>query len=150
MFDNILNLIIIFIPLAIFIGRVVTRARSKHHPPPKVPQPYIPVHFEDDDEDDSDYFKNLAAQGSSPQLATAKPQTAAKPQARPGQRPLTSQLLGNIDSPLVRGAAAGKKPVKETVAAPREGFALNLNHLSPLKQAVVMAEILGPPKGMIF
>jgi len=28
-----------------------------------------------------------------------------------------------------------------------QGF-LHLDHLSPMKQAVVMAEILGPPKGM--
>ena len=49
MFDSIFNVIIVLIPLAIFIGRAVSKAKGKSAPPP--PPPRIPLAFEDDEED---------------------------------------------------------------------------------------------------
>ena len=137
MFDSIFNLIIISIPLAIFIGRLVSRSRNKRHPPPKPPQPYIPVHFEDDE--DPDEFKYF---DKKPEPAKSSPPPRYAPESH---GPLTAGAQN-------RGISA--RPVRKTTAtAPvsprRESFSFNLNHLSPMKQAVVMAEILGPPKGLV-
>ena len=144
MFDSLFNLVIILIPLAIFIGRIVVQARSKHSPPPKPQQPHIAIHFEDDTDDDPAYFKNLAARGSAktPSLAhAARTQTLLAPKKE--------------ETPFPKAASGLKSPaaVKQTgagaVSPGQAGFTAALTHLSPLKQAVVMAEILGPPKGML-
>ena len=134
MTDTVFNLIVILIPVAIVIGRIVMGARNKRNPPPRPAQPRIPVHFEDDDEN---YFKKRTP-------AKVTPVTAHE------TRPRAPTLVPETFPPA---AASGTKPPAvpvRAVAAPsgHKDFTLNLSHLSPLKQAVVMAEILGPPKGM--
>ena len=145
MFDNLFNLIIILIPLAIFIGRAVVRARGRHAPPPKPPPP-APVQI-DEYEDDydvthweraSEHIKRpLATQG------TTRVQTAPTI-APPLLTGFQDQPL-SIQKPLV--SVDPKVSVKSTVAPEQKGFP-NLSYLSPLRQAVVMAEILGPPKAL--
>ena len=134
MFDTIFNLIIILIPAAIIVGRIVVGARNKRNPPPVPAQPRIPVHFEDD----NNYFKR--------QLSAKQPET--RPHV-PTPPPKLAVLAPEAFPPA---AASGVKlaPGRPVAAAPsgHKDFTLNLSHLSPLKQAVVMAEILGPPKGM--
>ena len=139
MFDSLFNLIIILIPLAIFIGRIVVQARNKHQPPPKAPQPYIPVHFEDDDdnnEDNYEYFKKLAAQDPKPAAQEGKTSSLLAPKAEEPSPP------AGKPSPVSVKNAAPKAP------SGQKDFSFKLAHLSALKQAVVMAEILGPPKGI--
>jgi len=134
MTDTVFNLIIILIPVAIVIGRIVVGARNKRNPPPAPAQPKIPVHFEDDE----NYFKR--------QLSAKQPPT--RPHV-PTPPPKLAALATN--EALLPAAASGVKPAPGRQAAVPSGhkdFALNLSHLSPLKQAVVMAEILGPPKAM--
>ena len=134
MTDTVFNLIIILIPVAIVIGRIVMGARNKRNPPPAPAQPKIPVHFEDDE----NYFKR--------QLSAKPPET--RPRA-PTPPPKLATLAPEAFPPA---AASGVKPAPGRVAAAapsgHRDFTLNLSHLSPLKQAVVMAEILGPPKAM--
>jgi len=144
--DGIFSNIIFLIPIALIINRIVRRARAKNAPPPKKPpQPYIPVHFEDDKEDDDlGYFKNRAATVEAPQRTPAP----APPRRGRSQK--------NVAVPFTQKPefSAGAQPtpvVSRTVtpvAQPRRGFSFDLNHLTPLKQAVVMSEILGQPKGM--
>jgi hypothetical protein len=38
--------------------------------------------------------------------------------------------------------------IPTTVSTAGQKFSFNLEHLSPLRQAVIMAEILGPPKAL--
>ena len=57
--------------------------------------------------------------------------------------PVSSRGEANAERPPVFTAPSAPVP---TAAAARRGFP-NLTHLSPMKQAVIMAEILGPPKG---
>jgi hypothetical protein len=143
MFDSFSNVIFVIIALAIFIGRTILQAQGKKKPDPD-PKPRIPVHFEDDDKGEpyifsrgaSDYIKNMAAEikkkNPAPLIAEAKipPPPAVSPE----------------------GMAAGETAtanVNSRTAAPAGQVVFNINHLSPLKQAVVMAEVLGPPKGLL-
>ena len=132
MSNSLFNLIIILIPLAIFIGRTIVRARRKHAPPPSH---RIPVQYPDDDvphwERESEsavkYYKGpltalgMAVAQSTPAIIPALP-TASQAQVPSVQKPPVT-------------AAPGQK-------------SFNLSNLSPMKQAVVMAEVLGPPKGL--
>jgi len=131
MFDSIFDIMIVLIPLAIFIGRVVLQARNRHNPQPAKKQPPIPVHFEDYDDEDDRQFSPSAG------LKTIIKKDRAD--------------IYNIYSPPSSMDNAPKLPpmkkAKAPSAEPAQGF-LNLNHLSSMKQAVVLAEILGPPKGI--
>jgi hypothetical protein len=136
--DSIFDIMIVLIPLAIFISRIVVQARGKHKPQPPVKRQPITVHFEDDDE----------------RLFT--PSAVSKPAINKNDR-------ADIYSPPVLADSSQKPPSVKKAKIPAVGgprftgsavssaeqarFFLNLNHLSPMKQAVVMAEILGPPKG---
>jgi len=134
--EEVLNLIIIAVPLAIFIGRIVVNARNKRNPPPKPAQPHIPVHFEDEDDG---YFRKRATASTTPVKATAvKPRVHTAP-----------TLSATPTKSAMPTKSAPPAPGRNAVGAAASGqFTFNLNHLSALKQAVVMAEILGPPKGM--
>jgi len=127
--DSLFNIIIVLIPLAIFIGRIVLQAQAKRKPEPPKKQPPLPVHFEDYEDEDNRQFAPSA---------------------------VSKQVISNKDRadtynppPLVDIAPKPLPVVKAKTpsAEPVQGF-LNLNHLSLMKQAVVMAEILGPPKSL--
>jgi hypothetical protein len=127
MFNLIINNIFILIPLAIIIGRVIIYAQKKRQPPPAAPK--IPVHFEDD-------AKPLLSRGADKFFkGTGKNTTPPRP-----NRGVEASLAALAPVPPV----TEPKPA-DTFA--QNGF-LNLNKLSRLKQAVVMSEILGPPKGL--
>ena len=136
MFDAVVNFIIILIPVAIVIGRIVAGARNKRNPPPAPAQPKIPVHFEDDEDN---YFKrNIPAKVTPAKLPATRPRVQATPTTLATLTPAAAS--GVTPAPGRQAAAAAPSGHKD--------FTLNLSHLSPLKQAVVMAEILGPPKAM--
>jgi len=132
------NIIIVLIPLAIFIGRIVLQAQAKRRPEPPKKQPSIPVHFEDyDDEDD----RQFAPSAVSRQVISK--QAINKAINNKGRADTSNPPLSLDSVPKPPPVVKAKTPSAE----PAQGF-LNLNHLSPMKQAVVMAEILGPPKGL--
>jgi len=130
--DSIFNVIIVLIPLAIFIGRIVLQAQAKRKPAPPKKQPPIPVHFEDyDDEDERQFAPSAVSKQVSKQVIDHK------------------DRADTYNPPPLMDSAPKPPPLKKAKTLSAEsvqGF-LNLNHLSPMKQAVVMAEILGPPKG---
>ena len=188
MFDIILNYIIIFIPIAIFITRAIISARNKHKKP--IPKKQDPIHFED---------KNLVEKASARKPAVVdpirkavlknwnkgksfldKPQSAAAKQPASAKQPVTGlprvSLFSRTAMTATQPAAPQRtfekasakaetpivSPVKKVVSVLHEkpkdapvakhnapnDFLARLKHLSPLKQAVVMTGILGPPKGL--
>ena len=174
MFDSLFNFVIILIPLAIFIGRFVVQARNKNAPKP--PPPRIPVHFEDDEDDErgdsfaphtlshgaAEYFRGLS---HTQQTAAQKAAQPRRPSVAPGKlgESLNQQGPGNLAASLVAGppytapstatsgSLASGSPAAaspSSAAQPEQGnFFARLSQLSPMKQAVIMAEVLGPPKG---
>ena len=138
MFDTVFNLIIVLIPAAIIIGRIVVGARNRRNPPPAPAQPRIPVHFEDED---SNYFNNRAPTKAAPDRPTEarlRGQTALIP----------NKVFPTTAVSGIKPSPAPGKTVTPAAPSGQKDFSINLNHLSALKQAVVMAEILGPPKAM--
>ena len=143
MFDSLTNLIFLLIPLAIFLGRIVVDARNKRNSGGATGRTSrAPLRSEDDDE--PKYFRKRAST-QSPAAAPRRTQTARKP---------TVPLAPALSSPISEAAAGPKAPLSRVNAArmvspEHQSFPLNLTRLPPLKQAVVMAEVLGPPKGLM-
>ena len=146
--SSVSNYIFLLIPLAIFIGRIVARARNKHNPPPKKPpQPYIPIHFEDDNyNDESDYLEDeIVSYGKGKSLPNAKKSKTSRP-VKTGIGDEGDLFPSSLPKAVSVSSVKSAAPVRENE------FSLNLERfskkLSPMQQAVAMAEILGPPKGM--
>jgi len=126
--------------MAIFVGRIVVQARGKHSPPPR-----IPVHFEDDEGDEGEYEGPKVREEHAKALSNLRKNLSAKA----GKKATPSMASAN------RGAVKSSTTFKADMASERitpaqnvqgeKGFPQNLARLSPLKQAVVMAEVLGPP-----
>ena len=139
MFDP-FNIVFILVIVVVFIGRAVIQAKK---PPPKPPE--IPVHFEDDDEPESAMTRESAhgAKTTSPVIHAAKTsQNKSRLQTSLSPSTLTSGRAA-VSKPSPAGTAGAG-----AVSQAQGGVTLNLNHLSPMKQAVVMAEILGTPRGL--
>ena len=156
MFENFSNVIFIAVALAVFIGRTVSQARKnkeakeqKKAAPPPPPSPKIQaLHFEEKDNDELGYFKKAAAQ---PASKAVKPPVKASLKKQPPSLLTKASTLKKDTSPPVPSNIDKLFPVKgtaRTLSSEQEGFSFNLDHLSPMKQAVIMAEILGPPKGL--
>jgi hypothetical protein len=163
--QHLINLLIVLLPLAIFIGRAITNARNRHEQRNQETAPKERVHqeriqreraFREEGYESSspalsrgtnEYFKGLQV-SEQPNTKPARRKETAKP--RKVQDGLTSALDKTILTPTETAAPAARSTTAGGRAASSEqgGFAFNLKHLSPLKQAVVMAEILGTPKGL--
>jgi len=143
MFDSIFESIFIFIPVAIIIGRFILQARAKHKkPPPRRPDP---IHFEENADRKKPKVKTNVKKKPRPvpslfsdRLSSSFPEDKAK---------------AKVSVPKVKAAIKMPEPVKNEpviMAEPHveEGFFQKLNKLSPIKQAVIMAEVLGPPKAL--
>ena len=138
--DSILNVLFIVVIIAVFVVRTILSAKKEKEPPPKV---VIPVHFEDEKEP---AVKKI--QAAIPKKPVKKaPLFETLPLDPAIEMPLSSQVQNKKKAP--NAAASKSGPVRAPVIPPEpQRSPLNLDHLSPLKQAVVMAEILGPPKGL--
>ena len=155
--DEYLNIIIFLIPLAIFIGRAVSSARNKGKNAAELPEEKrpTPLHFEEDKEWEEEYPDQA-------KKATARDlyyQGAPPPKPLPPMNPLGSSFpLEEKVEPFPSFSVASRtvsRTVSNLVEAPvqlvnKTEFpgTLNIKHLSVLKQAVVMSEILGTPKGL--
>ena len=150
MFDSIFNFIIILIPLAIFIGRAVLRARSRRAPPP--PPPRIPIHFEDDYYEDGDDYEGTDAyvEPAPRPVPVPLPKQAAPIATLFRETPFVIDKGDDFYKVLKTPSASGQIQAVRGNGLPGSGqnFPLDLKHLSPIMQAVVMAEVLGVPKGM--
>ena len=126
MFDNALNIFVVVIALVVFIGRTVlqTRARKKAGPQ----QVQVPGFFRDEDDDEDDRKEAPSKKTSQKKSRTDRPirVTGGTESVSPGILP--------VSAPIMR-----QEPTNNLQS---------LNNLSPLKHAVVMAEILGPPKSL--
>jgi hypothetical protein len=166
MFDSLFNFVIILIPLAILIGRFVVQTREKNIPKP--PPPRIPVHFEDDENDEDergDDFSPYALSRGATEYFRGLSQSAV-PKAAPASRhshssgklgetlkphgPGNLAAAANISAPSgsLAPAPVGSSSSASGSLPEQKDFFIRLSHLPPLKQAVVMAEVLGPPKGI--
>ena len=156
MSDNFTTVIFIIIAVVVFVGRTILEARKRKNAPPRktgeaahheeahqeddyqsLGERIGPVHFEIEEEKK----KKLAA------LAAARKATVVKTNLIPKEdQGLPAVSRGTV--PIAGSSAALSRNVQPQAAAQGPGLHLNLSKLSPLKQAVVMAEILGPPKGL--
>jgi len=163
MFDSIFDNIIFLIPVAIIIGRFVAKARNKKKPPPKKPpQPYIPIHFEDDLDDKPVVKKATPVVKEDTRIFPilesndlfGSQSLSDKPWMPDSQKISSSFLAETKIASVSKEKAAAKKPVPEKRFIPpsdapvQSDFFLNVNKLSQLKQAVIMSEVLGPPKAL--
>ena len=167
--DSVFDLLIFLFPAAFFIFRMVAKAKKgqekKAAPPPRAP---IRLKIEDDDLPHWERTKDKNVALRTPSVS-AKNVKAPKPAAAkvmlsqmgPKSSPAITPSPGSKISPALdeknilpsAGFAttqeAEEKKSEQTKQAASNKPVFNLSNLSPLKQAVVMAEILGPPKGMI-
>ena len=159
MFDFLFNNGVIFIAIAIFIGRLILQLRRKGGEEGEKPPSQVPHFFEETEEDDeaeesgrriaysrtrgsSDFLRDLvmreAVREAAPRPPPPKPSLWPPPE--PEIRP--AALVPPPAKPAVRPAVEESRPPAGRAA----GFPASLDRLSPLKRAVVLAEILGPPK----
>ena len=130
--DLIFNNIFILIPIALFIALRIIGARKKQQEKtakePVKEKPHL-LFFEEDYVDDDE-----------PPAPSFIPE---RPRAFTPKKETTRVIEGDI---LELTSAPVKKPapVKKSTAS----FPKNLDYLPPLKRALVLSEILGPPKGM--
>jgi hypothetical protein len=159
MFDFVFDNGIIFIAIAIFIGRLILQLRRKGGEERKKPPSPAPVFFggekADDtaEEDTGGRIVYSRTRGSSDFLRELVMREAAMEAAAPRRPPVVVQ-----PSIAVKPPVPVQPPVEQTIrrhdeeSRPSRGkagrFPVFLNRLSPLKQAVVLAEILGPPRGI--
>ena len=156
MFDSLFNVLVIIVALAVFIGRTVLQLRRQKKAPPQqqhkkqAPQQQkkqAKVFFEDAEDEtyrDLAYFVELEEKKAK-EAAAAKKKTTLK--KIPNERVVKDTQITEPAS--IRVAPALATPTPAPVQAPVQASGLlNIRHLSPLKQAVVMAEVLGTPKGL--
>ena len=168
MFDSFFNVLFVIAAVGFFVIRTVVQARKKQgdsEAPP--PQPHIPVHFEDDDDEDEVVLELFKAKAPAPVQPAAQavkpgpvftplPETVFKSSLTPPEaaftQPLKTASAAVAASPALPAAVKSVSPAAATYssgASPgRKDFFLRLSNLSAMKQAVVMAEVLGTPKGM--
>ena len=130
------NLIFFALAIAVFIGRTLVAAKKRKTEPPPPPPKVPALHFEQDDDDIPGYLKTPRPAAKAAKTAPKKQPAAVKP--APAKDTPPADKIAPVKGTLPPGS----------LAAGQADFTLNLAHLSPMKQAVVMAEILGPPKGM--
>ena len=135
--ESAFNVLIAVVAIVIFVGRAVYEAKKKtSKPPPKVK---IPVHFEDDEE--PKYFN-----GKAPAVVS---KTVKKPSPKQKKPAASKQQPTPPRQELFPDAPSANMPLPANKTASEKSFPNNLDHLSPMKQAVVLAEILGTPKGLL-
>ena len=145
------NIVIALLLLVFLVGRVVLRVRTKRAAPPP-PPPHIPLAFEDEEEDDDYEYEFYAGMPEEvvPVLKQA-PKPVPKPEASTAiplsETPLAIEENDNFNKVSASRTSGQIQAREASMPASEQNFSLNLSHLSPLKQAVVFAEVLGPPKG---
>ena len=172
MFDNFTTVIFIIIAIVVFVGRTMAEARKQKNAPPRKTgeaapheeefkssgERIGPVHFEIKEEEDRKISAVQHAQQHSKKPAPVKAKTPGV--SGPGFSGQGISDFGFAGSDLFKSQTAvpDRSYAASSVAKPaapghaaaqgQGGLHINLGKLSALQQAVVMAEILGPPKGL--
>jgi hypothetical protein len=163
------NLIPIVIAVSIFI-RIYTGIKKAVASSKKgeQPQPVVNNQRDDDGEEEPDVWERLRPDDEDeeeivpappgvftrPLLMPAAPGTQFVPSAPPvSAAPLVAAPLEAIFESTLEPDIPHPKPLAPSHELPQENFRVaaffrNVNRLPPLQQAVIFAEILGPPKGM--
>jgi len=173
MSDSFPNVIFIIAALVIFIGRTILGVKKKKKDPP----PPVPVREKIQEDDDFRPHWERTSETHGVQKVTGKAAAPESSRVRQIQPPKPKKVLSTIKKGTAsKGLSAGfnKPAYQSSIAASystpsaslpnkssarsisagsnsreQKAFPLNLDHLSPMKQAVIMAEILGTPKGML-
>ncbi|MCL2094013.1 MAG: hypothetical protein FWH12_07450 [Treponema sp.] len=165
MFDSIFNYIIVLIPVAIFVGRLLIGAINKAQATADPALEQL-IHFEEEEEDEEeDVVAPLGGSGMPILKSSEKKKEEEDPEARvsfsredipqgrsQGRPPRAASRPSRAGQTLVPQedllSPLSARSVQAQVREPARSISETLSHLSPLKQAVIMAEILGPPKGL--
>lgn len=161
--ENLSNLIFIAVAVAIFAGRTISQARKKREEAeeaekkrqqqpqqaqrrqPRQEPRIAPLHFQEKDEDD-DYIPGYLKKPT-PSVKAAKSASKKSPGiAARTVVPVRDTSPTQIDIERLFAAARPARPAATPEGG--QGFTFNLSRLTPLQQAVVMAEVLGPPKSL--
>ena len=140
MFDSGLNVLLIIVALVVFVGRTFLQVRGKKKPPPKQQKKPVPVFFEEEEDEpyrDLAYYVELEEMKAKEAALAEKKKTA--PRKVPNERIVKDVNVNEVVIPRIT-------PVRPVLD--HSSGLTNLRNLSPLKQAVVMAEVLGTPKGL--
>ena len=146
MFEFLFENAFVLIPIAIFIGlRAVEARRKREAEEERQRRIKEAVYEQDDDEDEEEYGGSCEEDGDDnkksappfPPAAAAAPKLAPEPAA---------SFAGAYTVPALM-ETAGKQDVSRRAGKAAGGFGERLDYLPPLKRAMVMAEILKPPKG---
>jgi hypothetical protein len=140
MSNNLPFLIIIgIIYVVVYIVRLSRKAKSSA--PPAPPRPAVEEDFFVKDEEDETPFRRQAAEAAV---------THAAPRAYVSEPPVFDAHDDSAKEAAASPAAEAEAPRVTAGGNSRtnRGFPQKLDTLPPLKRALVMAEILGKPKGM--
>jgi hypothetical protein len=161
MFDDISSRILILIPIAIFVGRFILQARNAEKQKKKTPPPpprVKPRRIEEDRPHWERAYEDKAAVKTVPAAKTqaqkARP-VKALAEAFPSKAALSSKedklepFSGARSAVPAASIPLKTKSPNQGAVSPIPGLE-GFSNLSPLKQAVVMAEVLGPPKALQF
>jgi hypothetical protein len=155
MFDFLFDNGLIFIAIAVFIGRFILQLRRRGREEGEKPPSQVPRFFREEEEVEDDEAEEVGrriaysqALGSSDVLReivmreAAMEAVATRPPPRPEIPPAAPVLAPvKLASPP---SGEESRPLKSEAA----GFPASLNRLTPLRRAVILAEILGSPKGL--
>jgi hypothetical protein len=155
MFDFIFDNGVIFIAIAIFVGRLILQFRRKsgEGEEGKKPPSQVPGFFEEKEveekEDRSRRVSYSETRGSSDFLRELYMREAAAKAAPPPPRSLPAVAVPPLAAapPPLRPAGPPEETSRPRLLDRPAGFPASLDRFSPLKRAVILAEILGPPKG---
>ncbi|MCL2008895.1 MAG: hypothetical protein FWG77_12510 [Treponema sp.] len=142
MFEGSLNIVVVVIALVVFVGRTVLQVRAKKKEAAQPQENRVNYREEEDDEDDD---RTLASFFIKRDEKEAKESAKGKPAVRKPPAPAKSTIDAGLVADLNKAEPA---PRISPVSAQAVNRTSSLNHLSTLKHAVIMAEILGPPKSL--
>jgi hypothetical protein len=152
LFSNLIPIIIVVsVVIRIFLGIKKAGDRRKE----QEQEPAGPVYKQDDEEEVADVWSRLRPdEDEEPDV----PQTAIPQETF--SRPLLTQVYEQAASPpevslggpeplIAQAQTPGEMPPASAEnSSPAAAFFRRINALSPMRQAVILAEILGPPKGV--
>ena len=153
MFENLFNILIVIVAIVVFVVRSFLQVKaSKKAATQKRPKPAPAIFKKDDDEEpyrDLAYYVELEEKKAKEEAsANAAKKKVVSRKAPPVQRVVKDVNISESIAPKHSPATFPVIPIASSRRSGRRSGISGLKHLSPLKQAVVMAEVLGSPKAL--